>query len=446
MTTACADTSRVPPCSIEAEVCVLGSMILDAGYVADIRAIVGSGDFYRPAHQLIFAALADIASADKPVDLVTLGEELKARGQLVDVGGMDYLVPIVEGVPSAANAEHYATIVREHAVRREMIVLGGETANLAYDRGEPIADVLQWVQERAYHLDGRFKASQSYASNVQEGVASVIGRVHDIAEGKPDPNPPIPTGFMNVDGALNGGARRTQLIVVAADTGSGKSALLHNIAANVCRDGGAVLVWSAEMSDHECWRRILSAETEIPGAKLESGRNISPEEWRRLDAAKEHFGKWRLRIVGRTGKVSDVRFEARRLAHQWRRPVDLVCIDHCQRMQPADDRANREQQVASVARDSKSLAMDLKTCVLLASQFNRVGKSAERPNNHDLRGSGSIEDEANTILLLHRNDEQASHIDLAITKNRGGRRTFFGDESMRLSWRPAITKFGTGLF
>jgi replicative DNA helicase len=394
-------------------------MMLHQPSVEVIRRIVTPEDFYRPAHQVIAALLLEMHSAGSPLDLVTVRGELERRKQLEAVGGMDYLVGLVEGTPSAGNAEFYARAVRDASLRRSLIVLGQEAAQNGYHSIDSAAEQLHAMQTRLIALERRASSTEESASDAAEGIGGVVQRIRTLQETGEHVNPPMPTGYMRMDNYTDGGARRGELIVIAGDTGSGKSTLAHNWAANWCRDGHAGLVWSTEMLDAECWGRFVANMAGIPYSCLRSGEVRLEEQWRELESLASAAAAWRMRVIGRPGTIGDVHYAVRTCANRWRRPLDFVVVDFLQDMLPEDRSAKRCEQVGGMARACKHLAQELQVAVVLVSQLNREGKGG-RPTKRDLLDSGVIENSADCIVLLSPTEQDANMVELRYAKNRNG--------------------------
>jgi len=431
---------RVPPQAIAAEAVTLGAILLHQPAVDVVRAVVAAEDFYRPAHQTIFRAIVEMHEAGKPLDLVTLREELTARGQLEAVGGIDYLVELVDGTPSAGNARYYASLVRDRSLRRELIRLGSDTATEGFDCQGTAADKLRAVADRLTALERQGDGRRESASDAGEGVGGVVSDLRTLRDTGTVFNPPLATGFLPFDKAQDGGPRRGELIVIAGDTGSGKSTLAHNWAANWCRDGLAGLIWSTEMLDRECWQRIVSAMTGVPFTMIRSGTVQAEQHWRELEALEGAAKDWRLRVVGRPGKVGDVAGAARSCAARWQRPADFIVVDFLQDMVPDDAHANRNEQVGGMARACKRMAQELGAACILCSQLNREGKATNRPTKRDLRDSGMIEDSADTIILLAAADDGTGMVECRFAKNRNGPSTLW-EPDLRLRRLGPVFRF-----
>jgi len=310
---------------------------------------------------------------------------------------------------------------------------------------EELEALLTHAQGEAYSLARRLDRAPGQAEDLQTAAAAVLDRVQRILAGEPDPNPPIPTGFWRLDERMGGGFWRGDLIVVAGDTGLGKSTLAHNIVYNVASAGGAVLVWSTEMGPAEVGKRLLQCGSGVGGDKLRNGQGVTSEDEGALQAQIEAMAGWLVRIVGRPGRVSEVSHEARQSASRWRVPLDLIVVDYLQQMIPTDSsgRTNRAEQLNALSLGLKWMAMDLAVPVVLVSQLSRAAfREKGPPGKHDLLGSGGIEQHSNTILLLHRADKTRLVTSLRIDKQREGCITpWTGPGALALAWNPLLTRF-----
>lgn len=448
-------TERIPPNSVEAETCVLGSMIFHSPCIDGVIQIARPDQFYRPAHQLLFSVLAEMHGDNKPVDLVTIREELQRRGQLEAVGGIEYVVELVEGVPSAANAEYYARIVRDKALLRELILVGTDAVNEAYQMGAEAEGVLHKMEDRLLTIarGGKTGGISELADAGRELVSELRQRE---AEGI---SPTLATGYANIDRILGGGFRAGQLITLAAATSVGKTALAVCVACSIARSGGSVLMVSAEMGADELAQRFVQVHTEMPGSEFDGGF-ITPSTWERLDKAIVQFDGWAVRIVAKAATPGEIGSLARQAALTWRRKVDLLIVDYCQIMKPPPGipSRNRERQISAIAEELKQLATSLGTPVLMLAQLNRDHQREKRPPElRGLRESGSLEQHSNVVIFLHRPEAEYLKVSpgsgehdvwVKVAKNRNGGTTVWCDpesqyanHGMTLRFIPTQTRF-----
>ncbi|MHC4716108.1 MAG: replicative DNA helicase [Planctomycetota bacterium] len=392
---------RVPPHSAEAEVCVLGSMVLDAATIDIIVNIARAEDFFFPANQVLFKTLVGMHNTGKPVDLVSLGEELK-RAKLLDrVGGVDALVRLAEGVPSTANCEYYARLVRDKALLRSLIAANKEIIDDAFVSQDDPADILDRAEHVVFQIASRQigDAAVPLESLMQQTFETLSNADGSTVTG-------LATGYHKLD-ELTCGLQNGEMIIVAARPSMGKTALACNIAEFVAADDGhAVVLFSLEMSKAQLAQRFLCSRARFDSQKLRRG-NISPEDWTHLQMAAGELIKAPIFIDDSADlNVLRLRAKARRMAASM--DIRCVLIDYLQLMGPMGSsmRDSRQQQISEMSRGLKALARELNIPVVVLSQLNRgpEGRESHRPRMSDLRESGAIEQDADVVMLLHRED------------------------------------------
>jgi len=449
--------ARVPPHSIHAEVSVIGSMLISSHVIGDVSSMLKPSDFYRPAHQEIFAALLDMALRGIAVDLVTAREELVYRGRLEALGGIEYLVCIVEGVPTADNVQYYADIVRRHARSRDLIILGDKLAGSAWDPGEDPKELIGQAQTELHAL--------SLACQQEKEDMPLSAAMHQAMtqaqEIQADPTGKrLMTGFVDLDDFC-GGFRPGEVVTLGGRQSQGKSTFAMNVIANVCQAGKCGIVVSGEMPAAQVAKRFIQSLGQIWGGRFRHGQ-LSDHEWDLADDAVEGASGWKLQIIGKPMSIPQIGIRAQRQAAHWGRDLDLLVIDYLQIMKPHEGRTIREQ-IMAISRDTKQMAMDLNCVILLLSQFSRPGRDAKGkpfdipPSVYDLRESGTIEQDADFVLLLHRPEQQPLHtgcdsyqeVWLKVGKGRdtGESSWFHADpntgqsDGIRLRWYPSFTLF-----
>ena len=437
---------RVPPQSIQAEACVLGSMMLDAEAIGTAMQIVAEGDFYRPAHQTIFRVLAEMNAAGTEIDLVTARDEFHKRGLLEQIGHTDYLVALVEGVPSAANVKYYAGIVRDRAILRKLIVVATEAANDAFETVDDPAAVVGRLQQAILELSERGHTADNLTT-MSAAMEEAVEHYEAVAKQKLPPG--LMTGFRRLDETI-GGFQPGDLVVLAARPSHGKSAMALAWATEAAQTGAGVLFVSGEMGRRSLAVREFSAAGMIPPASLKSG-NLHPEEL----AAREHLracaATWGFSVFDRSATAGEIAVYARQVQTRQRRRLGLLVVDYLQIMR-TDPRLQQVDRYGQFAWAMKILAVDLGCPVVLLSQLNR-GKDGENgpPEIERLRGSGNIEEHANVVVLLWSAEpyeyvEGGRRIVLArVAKNREGPRVpwFMSDGSaaMPFGFTEHLTRF-----
>jgi replicative DNA helicase len=417
---------KVPPQNVEAEKCVLGCLILDPDVIATVAASLPRAAFYVDAHRSIYDAILAVHRATRPVDLLTITNQLQEAGHLEAVGGSSAIAELTEFVPTAAHVEEYARIVRDAARKRALIHAGTEIAALGFST-DLDADAAHEEAERLVTAVRSSTTTLRIAS-----IGDVFDQLYDdlatMIEGDVRSRL-VYTGLGDLDRML-GGIEASDLIVLAARPSVGKTALALTIAQNVARSGRVVGLFSLEMSEQQLGRRIVSAETSIDGWKLRAGR-LSDQEMDRLRQAMDRQHALPIRIIDSSGvSLADVRAAAREI--QRRGGLDLLVIDYLQLMAGSAAYArsgNRVQEVSEIARGLKALARELDVPILLLSQLNRgvEGRDNKVPNLADLRESGEIEAAADAVLMLYRDDyykpddsDRPGEVEIHVKKHRNG--------------------------
>src|SRR5215218_4591693 len=428
---------RVPPNNLDAEESVLGSMMLSSDAIADVIEIVQPGDFYRSANAKIFGTLREIYGRGDPVDAVTAVEELKRRQLLEDVGAHLYISELVERVPTPSAAASYARIVAETALLRRLISAAADIMESAYSSPEEPEKVADDAEQRIYDVARREEKDQ--VASLNELVDQAMEDLEKI-QNRESAFAGVPTGFQDVD-ALLSGMQPGNLLVVAARPGVGKSSFVTNLARNVAVDANApVGMFSLEMSRWEIGMRLLCAEARVPWDSIRNKR-VGADDWGRIVQGAEMLHDAPLSIVD-SGNVTivDIRAKARRLSAR-RQGLGLIIVDYLQLMSHHRRVDNRQQEIAEISRSLKLLAKELKIPVIAVSQLNRdpERRQDKRPQLSDLRESGAIEQDADVVMFIHRDDSDPAKkglADLIVAKHRNG-----PTDSIPLTFLPHLTQF-----
>ena len=416
---------RELPHNVEAEVSVLGSMILLNDTIDVIIPILKRDDFSSDAHSLVYDSLLRLRDANQAVDLVTLRNDLKGRGKLEAVGGSEYLAYLVDAVPSAANAEHYAKIVHDKSITRQLIRAVEDIQSQAYEDKDDPRKLLDQAEQRVFRIAEGFM--QTRVHSIKELLKSTFERM-DRWHDREDLLTGLATGYYDLD-ELTSGLQDSELIVLAARPSVGKTSLALNIAENVAvKEKCPVAFFSLEMSKEQLARNMLCSHARVDSHRLRRGK-LSEKELPKLALAVGRLSEASIFIDDTPGlNCLEIRAKARRLKAQ--PDVKLVSVDYLQPMEaPAAD--NREQQIAAISRGLKSLAKELAIPILAVSQLNRgvERRDDHRPRMADLRESGAIEQDADVVLLLHRESyytsQQNGHqedntAELIVAKQRNG--------------------------
>ena len=415
--------SRTMPHDDVAEQSVLGGMLLSKDAIADVVESLRASDFYKPAHETIYEAILSLYGHGSPADAITVADELKKRGELARVGGAAYIHTLIASVPTAANAQYYAEIVKEHAIMRRLIEAGTKIAQLGYANETEVDTLVDQAQAEIYAVtDGN--AKEDYVS-FSEALEETINEI-DANSNRPDGVYGVPTDFIEFD-ELTGGLHGGQMIVIAARPGVGKSTLALDIARSAAIHHQMTTVFfSLEMSRTELAMRILSAEGKISMGRLKKG-DLDTEGWTNLATLQGRIDSAPLFIDDSPNMtLMEIRAKCRRLKQ--RNDLKLVVLDYLQLMSSGKKVESRQQEVSEFSRSLKLLAKELDVPVIALSQLNRGSeqRTDKRPMVSDLRESGSIEQDADMVILLHREDmynpdsERVGEADMIIAKHRGG--------------------------
>ncbi|WP_435820454.1 replicative DNA helicase [Kitasatospora aureofaciens] len=415
---------RVPPQDLAAEQSVLGGMLLSKDAIADVIEVLKPTNYYRPAHELIHCAILDLYGRGEPADPITVAGELTKRGELARVGGPGYLHTLVNAVPTAANAEYYAQIVHESAVLRRLVEAGTRIASMGYAAEGDVDEIVNAAQAEVMALADQ--ASDDGAAPLMDGMDVTMTKVEDRKHNKGRITG-VPTGFADLD-QLTQGLQAGQMIVIAARPAVGKSTLALDIARSASITHRlTTALFSLEMGREEIQLRAVSAEGRVALHHLRSGE-MTDDDWVRSGRAISRMTDAPL-LIDDNPVQSALSIAARCRKIKQRRGLDLVIVDYLQLLQGAGRRAeNRQQEVSDMSRNLKLLTKQLGVPVIALSQLNRgpEQRADKRPMISDLRESGSIEQDADVVILLHREDayekdsKRSGEADLIVAKHRNG--------------------------
>jgi replicative DNA helicase len=416
-----AEFERTPPQDVLAEQSVLGGMLLSKDAISEVVEILRERDFYRPAHELIYDAILDLYSRGEPADPVTVSAELTKRGDLTRAGGAPYLHTLISSVPTAANASYYAKIIRERAIMRRLVEAGTKIVQLGYTIEGEVDEAVNQAQAEVHAVTER-RGAEDYIQ-LSELLPAAFDEIEKISSGVVGEG--VKTGFKDLD-ALTHGFHPGNMIVLAARPAVGKSTLGLDIArfASIHK-GDTSVIFSLEMSRSEITMRMLSAEARVPLNNIRSGA-LSDEEWARMARRMGEISEAPLFIDDSPNlSLMEIRAKARRLKQ--RHNLKLIVIDYLQLMTSGKRVENRQQEVSEFSRQLKLLAKELNVPVVAISQLNRSPeqRSDKKPMLSDLRESGSIEQDADVVILLHRDDlydqqARSGEADLIVAKHRNG--------------------------
>lgn len=391
---------RVPPQSLEAEMAVMGSMLIDNDCIGKAVEILTPGHFYRTAHQKIFAAALNLYEKNEPVDLITLSEELKRLKILDEVGGAYYLTELSETIPSSANVDHHLRIVLERYLLRKLIEESAGIARDCYDASEDVFQIIDRSEQRIFGLsEKRLKGSFEHISPIMHEAFETIERFHE----RKGTVTGVPSGFTKLD-ELTSGFQPSELIIVAGRPSMGKTALCLNIARTIAvEEKEPVGIFSLEMSKRQLALRLLCAEARVDAHGVRTGR-LADDQWQKLSMCVGVLTEAPVFIDDTPGiGVLELRAKARRLKKE--KDVGLIIIDYLQLMQGPRNVESRQQEISTISRSLKGLAKELDVPVIALSQLSRaveVRGGERRPMLSDLRESGAIEQDADVVLFIYR--------------------------------------------
>ena len=436
---------RVPPHSIEAESSVLGGLLLDNGAWDRVGDLLVDSDFYRHEHKLIYAAIGALINASKPADVITVSEQLQNQGQTAEMGGLAYLNSLAQYVPSASNIRRYAEIVRERSILRKLVSASDEIATNAFNpQGKAIDRILDEAEQKIFNIGEEGSRMKQGFQSMDTLVVELLDRVQEMAD-NPNDITGVPTGFYDLD-RMTSGLQPGDMVVLAARPSMGKTAFAINIAEHVAlNEGLPVAVFSMEMGASQLAVRVVGSIGRIDQGHLRTGK-LSDDEWPRLTEAIEKLRTVSLHIDETPGLTpSELRANARRLARQCGK-LGLIVVDYLQLMSGSGSTSgdNRATELGEISRGLKMLAKELQCPVIALSQLNRSveQRTDKRPMMSDLRESGAIEQDADIIMFIYRDDyynkdsKDPGIAEIIIGKQRNG-----PTGTVRLTFLKNLTRF-----
>ena len=430
---------RIPPHSVESEQSIVGSIILDKDAIITVAETINPSDFYKEAHKVIYESMLRLNSNNEPIDLITLIEELRKEGHLDNVGGISYLTSLSTIVPTTSNVKYYANIVKEKSVMRQLIKASNEIINLGYDASTDVQEILDKAEKNIFDISQEKSGDDIQPINVV--LQDTFDMIEKLCTEKSDVTG-ITTGFADLNKKING-LQRTDLILLAARPAMGKTAFSLNLVQNAALKGDAsVAVFSLEMSKEQLVQRMLSAQSNVELSKIKTG-NLGESDWPRIIDGMAVLSEANIFIDDTPGiKISEIRSKCRRLKIE--KGLDLILIDYLQLMEGEGKNENRQQEIAKISRSLKILAKELDCPVVALSQLSRSPelRKDHRPILSDLRESGSIEQDADIVMFLYRDeyyhdDSEKKNIgEVIVAKNRHGE-----TGSVELVWFGQVQKF-----
>lgn len=430
---------RIPPHSIEAEQSVLGSIIMDQEAVVVASEMLKPNDFYRPDHEKVFAAIMELYTSGSPIDLITIQDKLVQKGILEQVGGIDYIAELASRVPTSAHIKQYSKIVEEKAVLRRLIKASQEITAKGYEADEKVDNIIGFAEKQIFDIVQN-KHTEDF-SHINEVVIESIDKIEQAHQSKGGVTG-VPTGFVDLD-YKTAGLQPSDLILVAARPSMGKTAFALNVIQTAgIKHKKSVAVFSLEMSKDQLVSRMLCAEAMIDSQKARTGA-LEKEDWDRLARCIPDIASSRIYIDDTPGiTVMEMRAKCRRLKLE--KGLDLIMIDYLQLMSGNSKGDSRQQEISEISRSLKALAREMEAPVIALSQLSRAceARADHRPMLSDLRESGAIEQDADVVMFLYRDEyyhpdtEKKNIGEVIIAKQRNG-----PTGTVELVWLGQYTKF-----
>lgn len=415
---------RIPPHSLESEQAVLGALMLRPSAIHEITDLIAPEMFYARKHSTIFQTMLELSSKNEPIDVLSVASKLKEKKQINEVGGNSYLNEIMGNVPSTVNIRHYADIVYKKHILRSLIDASEQIATQAYaEADQDVADILDSAEKSIFRVSSNMNVKNGFVS-IKQGLLDTVEQIEYLREHK-DEVRGVPTGFPDLDNIL-AGLQKSDLVILAARPSIGKTTFALDIARNVALSGRAVGIFSLEMSANQLVQRMLSAESRVDAWAIRTGHGLSSQHFSILQEAASRLQKAPIYIDDQAGNsIVKMRAVARRLKSE--HGLALIVIDYLQLIHASKNYDNMVNQITEISRALKQLARELDVPVLALSQLSRAVESrGGKPRLSDLRDSGSIEQDADVVMFLHREDrykdqaEKDNIVEVLIEKHRNG--------------------------
>lgn len=435
------EIGKIPPHDVEAEQAILGSMLTDKDAVISALEVLKPEAFYREDNKAIYEAIVNLYNRAEPIDIITVKSELVSTGKFETIGGLEYLAILPDKVPTSANVEQYIKIVEEKALLRNLIKTANEIINLGYSQTEEVDDIMDMAEKKIFDI--LKQKNQTGFTPIKDVLVETFAQIERLYN-KSDVITGIPTGFIELD-YKTAGLHNSDLVLVAARPAMGKSAFVINIAANAAiRSGVPIVIFNLEMSKEQVANRILCSEAMVDSNKVRTGK-IEEEDWTKLASALGPISEAPIYIDDTPGiSIMEIRAKCRKLKLE--KNIGLVIIDYLQLVTASGKKnSSREQEISEISRSLKILAKELNVPVIALSQLSRAPeqrKDDHRPILSDLRESGAIEQDADIVMFLYRDDyynensEEKNIAEVILAKHRGG-----STGTVKLAWLGDYTKF-----
>lgn len=422
---------KLPPHSIEAEQAVMGSLLIDNEKWDRVANTISGKDFYSRHHQIIFNNMEEMAKQNEPIDLLTLSEHLENKNTIDDVGGFAYLAGLSKNTPSVVNVEAYANIIRKHAILRELISVSNEIADSCYSpEGRDSADLLDFAESKIFKIAESRTQDGDGPMNINDVLTKTIERIELISKNKDSKNgvTGLSTGFTDLD-KKTAGLQNSDLIIVAARPSMGKTTFAMNLCENVAMaQKKPILIFSLEMPSEQIMTRMLASISRVDQTKIRTGQ-LNEDDWGRVSSSMGVLMKQNNIFIDDSSALTPMELRARaRRIYRENKGLAMIMVDYLQLMRSPNHSDNRTLEIAEISRSLKALAKELNVPVVALSQLNRglEQRADKRPINSDLRESGSIEQDADVIMFIYRdevyneNSEQRGLAEIILGKQRNG--------------------------
>ncbi len=431
---------RIPPQSVEAEQSVIGSMLIDKEVIPVVMEVLKPEDFYRPDHKEIYDVIIELFDKAQPIDLITVSERLRLHGKLDLVGGLEYLTNIATDVPTTANVKHYAKIVEEKSLLRKLIKASSDIVDLGFNASEEVSFILDKAEQNIFDILQK-RSSQGFVP-IKDVLVDTFNKLEELYNNKGHITG-IPTGFVDLDFKTSG-LHNSDLVLIAARPAMGKTAFALNLAQNAAVHSGIpVALFSLEMSKEQLVNRMLCSEAMVDSNKMKTGQ-LEDNDWQKVARALGPLSEAPIFIDDTPGiSITEIRAKCRRMKLEHN--LGLVVIDYLQLMQGSRSRSeNRQQEISEISRSLKILAKEINVPVICLSQLSRAAETRtdHRPILSDLRESGAIEQDADIVMFLYRDDyynpdtEKKNIAEIILAKHRSG-----STGTVELVWLGQYTKF-----
>ena len=418
---------KLPPQDIEAERSVLGALMIDKNSIIKVVDLILPNDFYDPKHAKIYEIITELFEKNEPIDILSVSNKLKGKNELIEIGGSTYISELINSVPSAAHIAHYAKLIHDKKILRDLITAAAEINEKVFENQESSDNLLDEIEQRIFSIAQKSKAPNFVL--IKDELKSAYERIERIHQGDKNAIRGVPTGFAEIDHYLSG-LQKSDLIILGARPSLGKTTFVLDIARNAAASGHSVAIFSLEMSKDQIIDRFISAEARVPLWRLRTGRLNDEMEFAMIQESLDRLSKYQIYIDDTASpNILQIRAMARRLQAE-RKSLDLIIIDYVQLVMPRYSSENIVQQFTEISHGLKALARELNLPILAVSQLNRAvdQREVKVPRLSDLRETGALEQDADVVMFIYRKDrdklnpslEEENTAEIIIAKHRNG--------------------------